>query len=173
MVRGGFPLSLRAQSGLQRSQWFDSYLGLTLERDLRELSNVRHGWALPELLSRVTAHTGSELAAFGHLLESFAVGELTKEASWSENMRVAGYWRTYDGDEVDLIVEHRDGRVIAFEIKVGSIPRPEDYRGLRKLKTKLGNRMVAGILLHTGVGAASNGDGIYTIPIDRLWKEKP
>lgn len=39
------------------------------------------------------------------------------------------YWRTKDGDEVDLVVE-RGGRTMAIEIKATDKPRPEDFRGL-------------------------------------------
>lgn len=44
----------------------------------------------------------SALAEFGHLLETFVVGELLKQASWSDNIAAVGHWRTHDGQETDL-----------------------------------------------------------------------
>lgn len=56
------------------------------------------------------------LSEFGHLLETFVVGELRKQVSWLDEPSTLGYWRA-DDDEVDLVVELEDGRVLAFEIK--------------------------------------------------------
>ena len=33
----------------------------------------------------------------GHLLETFAVGELIKQASWTAEVAGLGHWRTRDG----------------------------------------------------------------------------
>lgn len=39
-------------------------------------------------------------------------------------------WRTYDGVEVDLIVERDDGAVVAFEVKAAGRVPGDDFRGL-------------------------------------------
>jgi uncharacterized protein len=46
---------------------------------------------------------------------------------------LAGYFRTEEGDEVDLVLERDDGQVIAFEIKAGTRVSSDDLRGLRLL----------------------------------------
>jgi len=51
------------------------------------------------------------LSEFGHLLETFCVGEVRKQLSWQEERFGVGHWRTHDGQEVDLVVERGDGRV--------------------------------------------------------------
>src|SRR5207248_8686443 len=81
------------------------------------------------------------LAEFGNLLESFVVGELRKQASWLDEPVTSGHWRTHDGDEVDLVIEFDDGRVLAFEVKANERVSGEDFRGLGKLRDALGDRL--------------------------------
>ncbi|WP_260465108.1 DUF4143 domain-containing protein [Arachnia propionica] len=57
------------------------------------------------------------LTDFGHLLETFVVGEVRKQAPWLGEPVALGHWRTSDGDEVDLVIERDDGRVLAIEVK--------------------------------------------------------
>ena len=44
------------------------------------------------------------LAEFGHLLETFVVGELRKQVSWLDEQVSTGHWRTHDGDEVGYVI---------------------------------------------------------------------
>lgn len=39
----------------------------------------------------------------------------------------------------------------------------------RWLKGKLGDTMIAGVVLHLGNSAGSLGDGIYALPVSALW----
>jgi hypothetical protein len=48
------------------------------------------------------------------------VGEILKQASWSDAPATTGHFRTEAGDEADLVLERDNGQVIAFEIKTGS-----------------------------------------------------
>jgi hypothetical protein len=59
----------------------------------------------------------SALTERGHLLETFVVGELLKQASWLDGIAGLGHRRTRDGDEVDLVAEGDDDAVVAFEVK--------------------------------------------------------
>ncbi len=71
----------------------------------------------------------TSLTELGHLMETFVVGELLKEASWMDGIVGVGHWRTYDGDEVDLVVERDDGAVVAFEIKAAGACRAANSGG--------------------------------------------
>src|SRR6478672_5819406 len=84
------------------------------------------------------------LAEFGNLLETFVVGELRKQTSWLEEQVTVGHWRTRDGDEVDIVIEFDDGRVLAFEVKANERIRGEDLKGLRNLRDLLRERFIAG-----------------------------
>ena len=81
----------------------------------------------------------------------------------------AGYFRTEAGDEVDLVLERDDGRVIAFEIKAGTRISSEDLRGLRLLKDRLGSRLQEAIVLYTGEHACRHDRWIWVMPLSKLW----
>lgn len=120
---------------------------------------------------RIARPDPAALAEFGHLLETFAVGELLKQASWSSEIAGVGHWRTHDGHEVDLVIEHSDGPVTAFEVKAGTRIGRHDTSGLRALRSALGDVFSAGFVLHTGGLAFHLEDRIIAAPIDTLWRE--
>ncbi len=125
----------------------------------------------PDKLGLLDPTTATE---FGHLLETFVVGELRKQLSWLDEPVTMGHWRTKDGDEVDLVIEFDDGGVLAFEVKAGEHIRGEDLRGARKLRDLLGPRLLAGVALSTGRRSYSyQGERIHVMPVDRLWSPTP
>lgn len=111
------------------------------------------------------------LTEFGHLLETFAVGELRKQISWLDESVTVGHWRTSDGDEVDLVLEFDDGRVLAFEVKAGERVSGKDFTGLRKLRDRLGARFIGGVALSLGSRSYTYEEGLHVMPVDRLWRE--
>lgn len=120
----------------------------------------------PAKLARLDPASATE---FGHLLESFVVGELLKQASWNDDVREVAHWRTHDNHEVDMLIETYDGSVIGFEIKARSQTTTKDLAGLRHLRELLGDQFRAGFVLTTGQYSGRLDDRIYTCPIDRLW----
>jgi uncharacterized protein len=126
-------------------------------------------WLLNLTSQKIGQAAPAALTEYGHLLETFAVGEILKQASWSDAPVIAGHFRTEAGDEVDLVLERDDGQVIAVEIKAGSRISGEDFRGLRQLKERLGPRLEEAIILHTGEHAYTHDDWITILPLDRLW----
>lgn len=109
------------------------------------------------------------LTEFGHLLGTFVVGELLKQASWLDGIAGHGHWRTHDHDEVDLVFERDDGGVLAFEVKAGGRVPGDAFRPLRKLRDATPSRFLAGVALYTGDRAYTFEDRLHAIPIDRLW----
>ena len=119
----------------------------------------------PEKLAR---RDPTSLTELGHLLESFVVGELLKQASWLESI-ATGHWRTSDGDEVDLVLERDDGAIVAFEVKSSGRVTGKDFAGLRKLRAATGDAFLAGVALYTGEWSFTMEDRLFALPIDRLW----
>ena len=119
--------------------------------------------------ARLSSLQATALTEFGHLLETFVVGEILKQVSWSDSVAGFGHWRTHDGDEVDLILERDDGCIVAFEVKSGSRISGNELGGLRKLRAALGNKFVGGIVLNTGERSYTPDDRIHVLPIERLW----
>ena len=54
-------MALARDSTSARNRWFDDYVRLTLERYVRELSNVRQAAMLPRLLERLAGQTAQVL----------------------------------------------------------------------------------------------------------------
>lgn len=121
----------------------------------------------PEHLARRDA---TALSEFGHLMETFVVGELTKQTSWLDGIAGLHHWRTYDGEEVDLVIERDDGCIVAVEVKSGTRVPSEDLRGLERLRDLVGAGFIAGVAMYTGERSYTAGDRLYVVPIDRLWK---
>ena len=120
--------------------------------------------------SRLVRLDATAQSEFGNLLETFVVGELRKQASWLDDRATLGHWRTHDKDEVDVVLELGDGRVIGFEVKAAERVSGLDFRGLRKLRDALGDRFVAGVVFNLGTRSIHlRKDRLHVLPVDRLW----
>ena len=247
IVSGGMPAALKRSPGSARMRWFDDYVRLTLERDVRDVSRLEQAAVLPRLLGRLAGQTGqvlniakaaaplqikertadnyvrlleavflvhrlpawgttltscsgarpkvhvvdsgvaarllrltsaklmqrepSALTELGHLLETFVVGELMKQASWLDGIAGLGHWRTRDDDEVDLVVEQDDGSVLAFEVKAAQRVSDRDFGPMRKLQEASGARFAHGVMLYLGSQAYRAADRLLVLPVDALWAE--
>lgn len=120
----------------------------------------------PEKLATLDPTAQTEL---GHLLETFAVNELLKQASWCAEVAGTGHWRTHDGLEVDLVIELDDGGVIGFEVKSGSRVPGNELKPLKKLRDAVGPNFRAGFALYLGDRAYTFEDRIHVLPLDKLW----
>lgn len=111
------------------------------------------------------------LTGLGHLIETFAVGELLRLTSWIDDVAGVGHWRTHDGDEVDFVTEHDDGALVAFEIKAAARVTRRDVGPLAKLRDATGDAFSAGVILYTGTRAYTIDDRLHALPLDRLWTQ--
>ncbi|WP_345565722.1 ATP-binding protein [Nonomuraea rosea] len=107
---------------------------------------------------------------FGPLLEGFVLMELARQLTWSEAQADLYHYRTKDGVEVDAVLENRRGQVVGIEVKASSTVRADDFKGLRHLADRLGDDLVAGIVLHTGTQTLPFGDRMRAMPVSALWE---
>jgi uncharacterized protein len=107
---------------------------------------------------------------FGPLLEGFVLMDLARQISWSRPRVELSHYRTKDGVEVDAVLEDRQGRVVAIEVKAASTVRADDFRGLRHLADRIGSDFLAGIVLYTGKQSFSFGPRMRTMPVSSLWE---
>ncbi len=239
---GGFPEVVDLPAATARSAWFDSYVRTVVTRDVRSFADIRHGEAVPTLLSLVAARSGSMVAtadlarsvglsptttrdylsyldtvfltvqlpawstnlsskitktpkayvtdsglaanllgvdpeglrrpghaALGGLVETFVVTELGKLLSQQDSPAALRYYRDRDGREIDLVLEARDGRIVGIEVKASATARSDDFRHLRWLRDRLGDRFTAGVVLYLGEGTYSFGDRLLAAPLSTLW----
>ena len=59
--------------------------------------------------------------------------------------------------------------VIGVEVKAAETVRVEDFRGLRHLPNRLGDRFRAGIVLYAGEQQLSFGNRLTALPMAALW----
>lgn len=109
-------------------------------------------------------------APAGMLIETFVVNEIRKQLGWACAPVRMYHFRERSGAEVDVVLEHRDGRIAAIEIRSGATPDPRAARGLKALRDVLGTRFVHGMVLYSGPDALPFGDRISLQPIDVLWR---
>jgi len=162
---------LEAAFMIQRLPAWGTTLGkrITAYPKVHVIDSGLAGWLLGLSAAKIASRDPAVLTEFGHLVETFAVGEILKQASWSEEVATAAYFRTQDGDEVDLVLETWDGRVAGFEVKAGSRVQDTDLSGLRLLRDRLGERFMAGYLLNLGELAYRKEERIMVMPLSGLW----
>ena len=125
------------------------------------------------LLAYLQGVTGERLrtdpAVAGALLENFAVMELKKQTGWSSTQAEQFFWRTASGQEVDIVLEDRAGRIAGVEVKASSTLSSSDVRGLQALAETAGKNWVRGVVLYTGTEVIPFGENLHGIPFSRLW----
>ncbi|HEY4027388.1 MAG TPA: DUF4143 domain-containing protein, partial [Candidatus Dormibacteraeota bacterium] len=90
-------------------------------------------------------------------------------ASLAEVATTVYFYRERDGREIDFVLEARDGRVAAIEVKASVSPTADATRNLTWLRDKLGERFLHGIVLHMGEHSLPHGDRVTAAPLSVLW----
>ena len=83
-------------------------------------------------------------------MENFVLTELRKQSTWSRVQPQFYFWRTAAGQEVDIVMEDRAGRMVGIEIKSSATLVSGDLRGLNALAEAAGKRWVRGVVLYAG-----------------------
>lgn len=108
-------------------------------------------------------------AFFGHVLENFVVMELKKQMTWSKQRCSMFHYRTHGGQEVDIILEAPDSRVVAIEIKMSKTVDKKDFSGIESLEEDVGDSFQKGVVLYLGDDILPFGKNKYAVPIQALW----
>ena len=106
---------------------------------------------------------------YGPLLENFVVSEVLKLITWSDKRLRISHFRTKEQDEVDLVLEDRQGHVIGIEVKASATVRPQDLRGLRQLQAAVGDKFVQGLVLHDHDRITPFDEKLHAGPVSLLW----
>ena len=125
------------------------------------------------LLSANPTSLAADRDLLGQVLETFVFQELRRQASWRDDLIRFFHFRDKDGAEVDIVLERGAREVAGVEVKTGATVTSADFRGLRKLREAAGARFRGGAVLYDGETSASFGDGLFAVPIRRLWEPSP
>jgi len=115
---------------------------------------------------------------FGRLFEELCIRDLRIYASCMESALpdAVKYYRDSDNLEVDVIIELRDGRWAAIEIKLGENKVPEGVKNLTRLKNKILSNPLArnpepsfmAVLVGNAEFCRKTPEGVYVIPCTSL-----
>lgn len=106
----------------------------------------------------------------GRFVDTFIVAQLRAEAATSRTRYRLSHLRSADGrNEIDIVAELGGGRIIGIEVKSAASVTRSDARHLRWLSDQLGDRFVAGVVLHSGPDIFDLDDRIIAAPISALW----
>lgn len=120
---------------------------------------------LHHFLGILTAEALETHPARGASWEAFVIDQLVSAFQRAVPGSQAFFWRTAQGDEVDLLVQ-AGTRLIPFEIKLHSAPRPEEARGTHRCMRDLG--LPRGYVVYPGREPYSLGEGMTALPAARL-----
>jgi predicted AAA+ superfamily ATPase len=106
----------------------------------------------------------------GRVLDTFAVAQIRAEAELSESRPRLHHVRDREGrHEIDVVAELPANGVVAIEIKATAAPNAADGRHLVWLRGQLGDRFLAGAVLHTGPRPFRLAERVFALPICTLW----
>lgn len=165
----------------------DRYLGLLEEvflikripawsRNLtsRAVSTAKVAMVDSGIAANLVGHDATSLrridSPLGGLLEGFVMMEIARQLGWSDTRAELFHYRTKDKVEVDVILEDRRGQVVAIDVKASATARPEDFRGINHLAARLGDDLIAGIVLYMGSETLAFGPKNLAVPISALWE---
>ena len=121
------------------------------------------------LLGADARRLSEDRTLLGRLIESFVVGELRKQISWTDPRAVLYYFRTAAGSEVDVVLEKPDGSVAAIEVKASVTVTASDFAALQALRDELGKQFHVGTVLYLGDQIVPFGDKLWLVPLPVLW----
>ncbi len=125
---------------------------------------------LCHLLNRDSADAFLDGSLFGKVLENFVIMELIKQITWSKTVPRIYHFRTERGDEVDIVLETGDGRIIGIECKGGVRIGASAFGGLKALRELTGKNFYRGIVLYCGPHIVPFEKHFQAVPISALWE---
>jgi predicted AAA+ superfamily ATPase len=106
----------------------------------------------------------------GRVIETLVVAQLRAELTVAEARPRLYHLRQEQGRrEIDLIAELGAERIVGIEIKADSAPSQSAASHLAWLRDELGERFVAGVVLHTGTRSYDLSERIRAAPICTIW----
>jgi predicted AAA+ superfamily ATPase len=113
----------------------------------------------------------TDRTAFGHLLESFVVQQLSIQAGHMQPKTRLWHYRDKDKVEVDCVVT-QGRQTWGVEVKAAATVQMSDMQGLRKLAEQAGNDFKGGIVFYDGNSTLplDRDLKVYAVPISRLWE---
>jgi predicted AAA+ superfamily ATPase len=161
-----------------RKDWYASYLGTYLDRDLRMVKDIGNLVDFQTLVRLLAARTGQELNASslgkrlikrpkvyfcdtGLVAALCGIGSLEQ---WEGSEREFWYYRDNTGQELDLMSFDKSSRALdLYEIKAGMTPKAEWTQAV----DKVAEPPPKGVVLRRRGGLPSGPRGRLAIPLEQ------
>lgn len=104
----------------------------------------------------------------GRLLESFVAGEILRQNTWTDHPAMLYHYRSQSGEEIDLLLEDRAGRVATIEVKLSAEVARHDLKSTLSLAKSLGDRFVRGVIAYNGREVIPMHDKIFAVPLKMI-----
>ena len=114
----------------------------------------------------------SDRSLFGHVLETFVLQELQRQASGhKEPHKFFHYREKVDKEtEVDIVIQRGAFHLAGVEVKASATINKSDFHGLRRLKAAAGKHFACGVLVYNGETSGKIDDKLYAVPLRSLWE---
>jgi len=113
----------------------------------------------------------SQRETLGNLVENLVYSELLKHSTYAKKSTQIYHYR--DGDhEVDLVLEQKNGNIIAIEVKASATIKVAHLRGLVKLAQNAGDKFLQGYIFYGGdevLPISKDGFTFWLIPLSFLF----
>ena len=96
---------------------------------------------------------------YGSVIENFVYSELLKESSYATQSVDIYHFRDLKKREVDLVLEHRNGKIIGVEVKAKATIKKDDLKGMIELAKASQERFYRGFIFY-------GGDEVLPISVD-------
>jgi predicted AAA+ superfamily ATPase len=106
---------------------------------------------------------------YGALFESFIINEVIKQNANKDLEYSLNFFRDYDQNEVDLILQNEREEIVACEIKFTATPAMNHLKVLRKLEAKYSEQFKSGVVFYAGTEFVRFSDKLFFVPADALW----
>ena len=104
-----------------------------------------------------------------HILETFVLQELQRQASASSQSYTFQHFRNQENEKADIVIQ-RGMKLAGVEVKASATINSSDFNGLRKIKAAAGKNFVSGTLFYNGDSTQKFGKDLYALPLRKLWE---
>ncbi|MDR1015331.1 MAG: ATP-binding protein [Coriobacteriales bacterium] len=105
----------------------------------------------------------------GALFEDFVIGEILKQNAYKDLEYSLSFFRDYDKNEVDLILQNEREEIAACEVKFTATPAMGHLKVLRKLEARYPEQFKCGVVFYAGTETVRFSEKICFVPADVLW----
>lgn len=112
----------------------------------------------------------SDSDKLGKAFETFVYNELIAQIDSAEDTYHLYHYRDREKREIDFLIEHQDGKILAVEVKSGLTIKKSDFKHIEWFRQNLvKDKTVIGLILYTGNDIIPFGANLWAIPYSCLW----